>query len=324
MHERAHLIFDADESPELSRPDFEIHRVSDGLGFGEGAISGTDDPEALALAEETIQHSGKILVAVDRDEDGRVLEDDGCGDGRRTGLIFRFKQFFKRNLNRAKVFGGAVTMTAAGLIGTGRAKDSSLEATFGQSIDVLEENSMEYGAHTDDIAEGENSGCGAIDNAPKIVKAAIKYESQIRETIGALGADTEELDAVYGNFHGYAETLPSDEKYSGRRVMDGIIGAGKVIKQLVGMHREKCIVLNSVRGYTLNQEMVRKRTHGRAEIFGVDVWRLEDIAAGAFPGYPKVESQAYLSELVYTLATAAVLTKGDLPVYMVNDAPQAS
>lgn len=320
MSEFTPAFFDIDieENPEeMQEPQIETTRISDGLAFGDGSISGQDEPDVLRQGEAAI-NSRQILVPVDRDDQGRVIQDDGCGDGRGVGLIFRLKERFKRSLNRAKVFGGAVAMTAAGRIGTGRVRGQAVGETFESSIDELEEKEMEFGAHTDELASGENSGCGAIDNAPKIVRAAIKYKQQIRQTIESLGADTGELSTVYDNFENYVEDLPEDEEYSGRRVMDKIVRTGKFIKQLSGKHHEKYIVLNTVRGHTVNQELVRKRTHGRAQVFAVDVWRLEDIAAGLQPEDPVAESRTYLSELVYTLATAAVLTKGDLPVYLIK------
>jgi hypothetical protein len=53
----------------------------------------------------------------------------------------------------------------------------------------------------------------------------------------------------------------------------------------------------------------------------VDSPRLEDIAHNLFPDNSQKQQQAYLSELIYTLAIAAVLTKGDLPVYLIEAAP---
>jgi hypothetical protein len=193
-----------------------------------------------------------------------------------------------------------------------------MEETMGVAIEELDEHNIKAGAHTDDQASGKNSGCGAIDNAPRVVRASVKYEKEIRETIGALGVDTSELSSVYANFHAYSGAMPDEENYSGRRVMGKIISAGKVIKQLVGEHREKYVVLNSVKGYTVDQALVRERTGGRADVFVVDLWRLEDIATGLHPEDAEAEARTYLSELVYTLGTAAVLTKGDLPVYLIH------
>jgi hypothetical protein len=293
-----------------------VIQINDGLGFGEGSVSGEGAPAVLDTAKEAIS-SQSILVAVDRDEKGHILEDDGCGDGRGVKKIFRLHKQLKRSLHRAKVFGGAAAMTAAGLVGTGRAEGWSVEETFGTAIEKLDERDMDFGAHTDDQATGENCGCGAIDKAPEIMHAAITYEPQIRETLGVLGVKTDELNRVYANYHDYIEALP-DEKYSGKRVMEKIVGAGKVVKQLAGKHLEKFIVLNSVRDHTVDQGLVRQQTGGKADVFAVDLWRLQDIAAGLCPQDDRDEAQVFLSELVYTLATAAVLTKGDLPVYLIQ------
>lgn len=321
MHERAPAVFADGKVGEMSPHHFEIVRISDGLAFGHGSISGNDEPEVLALADETIHNSSEMLVPVDVDDNGRIVEGDGCGDGRAVSLVFRLKEILKKNLNRPKVFGGSVVMAAASLIGTGRANRKSLNEVFDEAVDRLEQNGMDFGAHTDEHATDENCGCGAIDHAPEAVMAALKYEEPVRNVITALGADTEQLDEVYKNFRGYVQDMPTQAEFSGRRVMDRIIKAGKVVKQLAGGHRERRIILNTVRGYTVNQHLIREATGGKAQAFAVDIWRLEDIAADLFDGDPTCQSQAYLSELVYTLSIAAVLTKGDLPVYMVKDAP---
>jgi len=56
--------------------------------------------------------------------------------------------------------------------------------------------------------------------------------------------------------------------------------------------------------------------HDRPEVGG---WRLEDIALSLSSRDKRQRSQAFLSELIYSLSIAGVLTKGDLPVYMVRD-----
>jgi hypothetical protein len=323
LHECASNFFDDQENRELSAHQFEITRVSDGLAFGHGTISGHDDePEVLARTDEVIRSSADIVIPVDKDDNDRMLNDDGCGDGRQVVQVFSRHKTFKRSLNRAKVFGGSVTMASASLIGAGQAGKQPLDAVFGTAVTTLEDKNMDFGAHTDEHASGENCGCGAIDKAPEAVLAALKYEAPIRNVIDALGADNGQLDAVYENFRAYVRDMPGQAPYSGRKVMDQIMGAGKVIKKLGGQHRERRIILNTVRDHTVNQHLIREATDDRAQAFAVDIWRLEDIAARLFPDDPEGQSQAYLSELVYTLAIAAVLTKGDLPVDMIQDKPQ--
>ncbi len=78
------------------------------------------------------------------------------------------------------------------------------------------------------------------------------------------------------------------------------------------------------RYHTVNQRLIRMVTGDKAQIFGIDIWRLENIAAKLYPDQPELQHKVFLSELVYTLGVAAVLTKGDLPVDMIQEAPQAT
>jgi hypothetical protein len=296
-------------------------RVTEGLEFGEGKISGQEaDADTLRIVDETIHSDPEIIVAVD-EEDGRQIDDDGCGDGRETGLVFRGLSLLKRGLRRPKVFGGALMMAAAAKIGVGRAKGLELQTVVEQSMDQLNETGVNFGAHTDDHAEGANCGCGAIDRAPEIVRAIVKYEQPIRGAIKALGVEDAELDVVYQNFKDYVATMPEQPEYSGRTVMDRIAGMGKIIKQLRGNHNERRIVINAVRGFTVNQELIRQKTDGKAQVFAVDSWRLQDIANKMYDGRPVEQQRALLSGLLYTIGTAAVLTKGDLPIDVIQPEP---
>lgn len=305
----------------LNRPDFVVDRISDGFEFGHGNISAEEeDPNVLKLIDETIRNSPEILVKVD-------VDDDGCSDGRETTLVFTATEVFKKSLNRAKVFGGAVTMGAASQIGLGMARGQQLHQVFDSSIDMLKAKEIKFGAHTDENAadHAHNCGCGAIDRAPESLLAALKYQDPIRNIINVLGVPKEGLDEVFTEFRHYvSEDLSHPDKYSGRKVMEAILQAGSVVKRLGGDHRERRIVLNTVKGHTVNQRLIRMVTGSKAQVFAVDTWRMEEITAKLFPDDPEKQHKALLSELVYTLAVSAVLTRGDLPVYMIQDKPEAA
>jgi hypothetical protein len=304
----------------MNTPELVASLISEGFNIGDGPISGQEiDSETRQALHETITTEPEIIVPVDVDETGAQIDDDGCGDGRSVKLITRMGKVLKRSLNRAKVFGGAVAMTGASRIGLGLAHDRNLIAVFKDSIDALNEEGIDYGAHTDVHAHGENCGCGAIDKAPEALLASLKYETQIRHLIADLGVPTEGLDTVYDHYRKYVtDTLARDPQYSGRAVMDMITEAGKVVKQLDGDHKERAIVLNTVRGYTVNQALIRAKTDGKAQAFAVDVWRLDDIVSKLYSADTEAQQMALQSELVYTLAISAVLTKGDLPVYTIQ------
>jgi len=306
---------------DMNPPRFTVERITPdfGLGFGEGPISGqAARPEVLALVRETI-NSPAILVAIDKDDDGNSIDDDGCGDGRGVVTVFSADRIYKRSLHRSKVFGGSATMAAAIKIGTGEASTQPLNEVFEHSVETLLRHGIDFGAHTDEHAAGDNCGCGAIDRAQEIIYATVKYEKAIRAVIGVLGVDQTGIKEVYANFRAYTETIARHPDYSGRQVADKIIDEGKIVKLLGGAHKERGIILNQMRNYTVNQKLIREVTNDQAQVFAVDVWRLTDIAAGLSDGDQAKQNEALLSELIYTLATAAVLTKGDLPVDMIHE-----
>lgn len=297
----------------------------DGLGFGEGTISYQArkvevGEEVMTKALEVAQ-SPDILQEVSKDKSGVQLDDDGCGDGRNVGRIFEGVAERFKSLSRSKVFGGGVTMATAAAIGLGTAT-KNLRNAFSDSMAGLRDKMIGFGAHTDRHAHDENCGCGAIDKAPRIIQNAITFRDQITSSIGALGVDQTGLDEVFANFEDYANHMDTDS-YTGSGVMEEIIDNGKIVKELDDNHKEGIVVLNTVEGYTVNQEKVREATDGEVQAFAVDVWRVKDIADRLHADdSEEVRHKAFLSELVYTLATAGTLTNGDLPVIVVSKQPE--
>jgi hypothetical protein len=302
-----------------TKPQFTVTRIIKGFEFGHGQISGlATNNEVLELVDNVIYDNPDILVPIDKDHDGHVLDDDGCGDGRAVLTVFSLDHTYKRSLNRSKVFGGSATMTTACLVGLGDAGKHTLNQVFERAIKTLDEKGMDFGAHTDEHMHGNNCGCGAIDKAPQILFASLKYEIPIRGVITMLSNYVSGLNDVYASYRTYVKQLASQPEYSGMDVMNQIINSSHIVKQLGGDHHECRIVLNTVRGFTVNQKLVRDATQNEAQIFAVDVWRMEDIAHKLFPNEPERQHQAFISELIYTVATAAVLTKGDLPVDVIS------
>lgn len=299
----------------------DVIKVCDGLGIGEGSISGAsvaDDagPDIMKQVDDAIA-SPAILVDISKDDDGHLVDDDGCGDGRITKIVMRGREPLHLSLNRAKVFGGGSAMTVADLFGSGEADDTLL-GTFQKSIDVLAEHMLNFGAHTaDHVSSPEKCGCGAIDEAPVAIARAVKYRADIEAQFAALGVSTDGLDVVFGNFEKCAERF-ADQTYHGTDVMNLIIDRGKIVKQLGGVHVEARVILNFVKDKTVDQGMVHSISDGKADVFGVDVWRMQELADALHPNDKSAQVRAFQSMLVYTLAVAAVLTKGDLPVYAIK------
>jgi len=298
-----------------------IIKVCDGLGIGEGSISnaaiaGDAGNEVMARVDEAI-NSPDILVDVSRDDDGQLVDDDGCGDGRITKVVMRGHELLHRSLNRAKVFGGGSAMAAADLIGSGKAGDTLL-ATFRDAIDELAEKMINFGAHTaDHVSSPDKCGCGAIDEAAVVVARVAQHRGAIQQQFEALGVPVDGLDEIFDNYARFAERIAA-QPFKGVEVMELIVNRGKIVKQLGGSHAEARIVLNYVPGTTLNQGSIHALSGGKVDIFGVDVWRMQELAADLHPGDDAAGRRAFQSMLAYTLAVAEVLTKGDLPVYVIK------
>lgn len=329
--ERGKFAMTHEEEPEMR--EFAVTKITDRLDFGDGSISlderlSSEDqpltPETLQKVEAAIT-SDTILVPIDVDDDSQPLEDDGCGDGRAVNRIFEGSTEHKRSLNRAKVFGGGSTMGVAAAIGLGKTAGTHLGGVFSHTIERFKARRIAFGAHSSDhSSDPETGGCGAIDNAPLIVSNAVKFEDKIRGAISVIANSTHDgaqLNTIFANYNSYADEIAYDKSYSGRKVTEEILNNGKVVKELKGPHLETHVVINTVPGHTINQELIREVSGNTAQAFAVDEWRMKQIAEELYDS--RVEQQkAYLGMLVYTLATAATLTKGDLPVFIVTKSPE--
>ncbi|HUB93351.1 MAG TPA: hypothetical protein VMB52_02505 [Verrucomicrobiae bacterium] len=302
-----------------------ITKISDGLSVGDGSISGAAitvgaGSDVMVQVDEAIA-SPEVLVDVSCDDNGQQIDDDGCGDGRPVKVVMRGHELLHRSLNRAKVFGGGSTMTVADLIGFGTSNDTLL-ATFRDAVNELAKKMINFGAHTAEHVTSPNKcGCGAIDEAPAVITWAAEHHDSITRQFEALGVSTEGLNDILDNYTLFAQRI-AGQSFNGADVMQLIVDRGKIVKQLGGVHVEARIVLNYVPNKTLNQSLIHSVSGGKVDIFGVDVWRMQELAADLHPGNGQAEYHAFQAMLVYTLAVAAVLTKGDLPVYTIKPAVQ--
>lgn len=323
----APIIMDRDMLKEVQPIQIEVVKVAEAIGYGEGPISYQARKEAVGegimqLVEKLIE-SPEIIVPIGIDKYGNSIEDDGCGDGRWVAKIFKgTKTITAESLHRAKVFGGGLTMGLSARIGNGEVASEDLNHEFENTIALFEEQGIGYGAHTDQHAHGEKGGCGAIDNAPLIIENVVKYEDEIRGTIAALGYDDEHLDDVFKNFSTSNQEFRG-KKYAGSKVIDDIKHHAKFVKELGDDHLEAFILLSYVEGHTVNQQLIREKTDNKVQVFAVDVWRMSQIAEKMYPGDLLKQSKAFKSELIYTLATAATLTPGDLPVRVITQPEHA-
>ncbi len=312
-----------------------------GLGYGDPeGISvnsqleiGELSNELLDEAVEIIRNDSDVFVAVDPE-----AKDDGCGDGRPVGRIFKrittatgeIKEF-GHSLLRAKLFGGGLIASSSmwrsveGVPTNGQTVMGDRQFLAAQ----LKLAAINYGAHTDNQARGEKCGCGAIDHYDEISRNVARYKQQITGTLRMLYGDkfAENESAISDVFDVYDQL--NDAYFngaSGRETMDFIDRDGAIIKEVSDGHLEDFIVLNDIEGTTLDQGMLRKKLSSRGvtptiQAFVVDVWRgrmyaelVADIAAERGIGRGLAYKRAFADFLIRTCAVSATLTAGDQPV----------
>ena len=320
----------------------------EGLGFGEGGISVKSQIEQGILTPDTPRHIYEFLTTDTEAFKQVETDDDGCGDGRpwikivrmiRDNLGQKKLHFFGKSKLRAKVFGGGLVVASSmwrAINGVPKG-----ERTVGDDRKFvarkLEEIGFKHGAHSDDHAEGDNCGCGAIDKYPVITANAVKYRQQITGVLESLyGEEFEDNRREIEQTFGVYEALAKDDGYfadaSGRQSMEQIIDSGAVVKELAGHHVEETIVINGVEGTTLDQQFFTETIKNAGDkerprivqAFSVDTWRgrviadkVAEIAQAEDPAadYAHIWKLAYADFLIRTLAVAGTLTAGDLPVY---------
>lgn len=319
-----------------------------GLGFGEGGITVKKQIEEGILTPETPRHIHEMLTNDHKAFKPVEVDDDGCGDGRPWVKIIqeyldengdtKIRLFGKSKL-RAKVFGGGLVV-ASSMWRTIQGEPAEYE-TVGHDrafmAEKLRDHHVNHGAHSDDHAEGENCGCGAIDKYTLISANALKYREQITDTLAALYGDdladnTAAIEQAFGTYEALARREGYFKDASGKQSMEQILSSGAVVKELAGHHIEETIVINDVEGTTLDQQYFTETIKNAdpaqkpriVQAFSVDVWRgrklAEVVAEVAKEQDPTVDVEAikklaYADFLIRTLAVAATLTAGDLPVY---------
>ena len=334
-------ILEMPTSEQETLHDFEMQTIApQGLGYGEGMISAADrasSPEHPVSWEQLAQ-AVEVLIGRKADITVPVEEaDDGCGDGRPTDLILQKDPetgeiiSYNKSRKRAKIFGGGLQVAASmwrAIAGEALSGETCLgDRTF--IAGELKRRGMQYGAHTDNHAHGDNCGCGAIDKYTLSTKMSGKYREQITGTLGALIDNPAENAGVQQAFR-TREHISDDAEYmsnaTGRATMDFILDDGAVVKELGNEHLEAIAIFNDEPGTTIDQEKVAELLRAAGlpdtiQVFVVDLWRgyeyaetIADVAAEHGYDREAARETARADFLINQLSVAATLTKGDLPV----------
>lgn len=329
-----------------------------GFGFGEGKISTKtqlENPEVSNLTHEALDTGLEIIQdGVPFKEVDKDAQDDGCGDGRWTKIVYKLKdrvtglkEKFNKSRLRAKIFGGGL-VTASSMFRSaipGTVDEASTVLDDREYVaGLLQEAGIEHGGHTDDHEHPDgSSGCGAIDKYPLITANAVKFRKEITNVLKTVYGDeyAARESAIGEVFSSYEDQVKHSDTYfqdaEGNKTIELMERNGSVIKQLADEHLEDFVVINDVEGTTFDQrafdeEMKERGIKGTAQAFVIDAWRgrmyadfIAKIAQEEHKiDYKEAYNRAEADFWIRSLAVSATLTAGDLPVVLRRHAASAA
>lgn len=271
-----------------------------------------------------------------------------CGDGRSNAEDIAKIAAGKRDRTIGpQIFGGSPGCALAGRavqISNEGAKDGiTFTGDVSKTIEFLGKRGVEFGAHIDDHAHGDNCGCGAIDKIPDMLAMIARDTSEDRTGIKVHGAaeqmlnitkavlgrkyDEEialELCAAFKTIHEqngtYLERQPDGSYTYKKQVVAEVERQSKnprhAKQRMEGKHNEVALVINTEPGTTLNRAKLNHDTDKRLQVFNVDYWFCEELADTYYPHNAEDRSKWLHARIIEAAATAMVLTDGSLPVYV--------
>ncbi len=234
-----------------------------------------------------------------------------CGDGRPIEGYSPTDIDWYGKSRGAQLFGG----TGGDAIGLRLAKGFTDGATFGEDVAITSNifsGDFAPGGHIDNHAEGQKTGCGAIDGQVRkndIINDADKFQTLeavltfLYEKAGMeLSSDFfDKLKQNAESLHKNSTSYFSD-KHNAQSKITEISPEG--IEKLIGKHNETSLTLNFVEGTTFDRDRYSSDSDGKIQNFNIDVWAILK-EHGANTGFVLADQ----------IATALDLTDGSIEVF---------
>lgn len=273
-----------------------------------------------------------------------------CIDGRMTLGWEKFDEKQRTSLG-PKIAGGTPHAALASRIvdSTDITDNLRFEDDIKHVVERYSDIGIGFGGHADTHAKGWNTGCGAVDNINLILEKLQRPEPQeelrglaqiilgdaydapyiVNEVIGRMLF----LDALKPSYMPKENNDPTGQFLYKKTVVDLLRkeakSEGEVVPQLAGDHGEVALVLNSVKGTTLDTDRFNFDNGGEIQLFGWDLWEMYEEAMRLYPysmhTKPHDQKQAINKRLKHIttrtllgISTAMVLTDGSLKVITVT------
>lgn len=297
------------------------------LVLGPAAI-GSIGPKRRIEAGENIKHkeinkladaiyNGKFHVAL---EDWQTLPNK-CVDGRPRGDGEQ-----ELGPNSA---GGSLSLVAADMLThqdfrTYNGEEAQSSAEYAHNVFSYvkdKDRGHELGDHCDDHAEGDASGCGAVDNMQAIFRHMANHPEAIHSMASVLGVEVtgETHDMIIANAGDFAEKSELDFSPGSEIIQQLRQDAGDdSVETLQGAHKEVILSVNTIPGTTFDRNAARESFGEDYQAFNVDVWALKE-AASFIANDDEAKAQQKFGALVYyNIATALVLAGKSLQIVSVK------
>ena len=243
-----------------------------------------------------------------------------CGDGR-IKLGFNFEEIINQKYG-VQDFGGTVGDAIGTRLSKGYEAGSSLVSDVKETI-MNFDSKFAAGDHTDDHAEGEKTGCGAIDGQQRKNIILTDNEKFVTvKTVLSYLCDKAGLELKDNFFERLSQNSNSLKQHAYEYFKDVHLVLDDIKKQspngvetLSGVHNETSLTLNFVPGTTFNRDLYSYETESKIQNFNIDVWAIL-----------KEHGENTPFVLADDIATALDLTDGSIEVFarIPNDEPEAT
>ncbi len=212
------------------------------------------------------------------------------------------------------------------------AQPESANATFLQDlrhvVESLKRANLGIGDHIDDhhTPTDEDTGCGAVDKMPLIVERIVQPSaaSQITMLAHSLLGKSYDVNLARRLTGRVAQFLPTAADYFGRTTDNHYafkqqsvqilreLAPADPIEVLTGTRQEKGLMINTVPETTFNRDAFSADHQDIIQLFNYDAWFVPSVAQALFPKDLLAQQVFALFHVMYSLATAMVLTDGSL------------
>jgi hypothetical protein len=188
------------------------------------------------------------------------------------------------------------------------------------------------GGHIDDHAQYPNTGCGAIDNLPKIMERMVDHKALalVEQYTRAITGDDFQEDAFneilailarmneprFKNFYLMRQNQDLGmTDYREIAVESLKANAGEeAIERMVGDHKEFILIINKRDGDTFNRDLFCRANDNGMQVFNYDYWHTLERANQLYAEDEAARARFLMSRAMYAVAAAMVLTDGSLEV----------